>query len=284
METDLQLTAAADQVLYQIGETATFTASLHGAFGAVVGASVEATIARSDGVTDTVPLVNQGNGTYLSPYVIPNAPGSMFASVVATGVSGGESFNRQVDFALSVASPFVSLNGQYGARTPDRNGDGNFDALLVDVGIEATTQVTLTMSAALASPSITSTLTAITTTVVPAGFHTLTLSFPGRSIHRARASGPYTVTDLLLQDFSRGGVVADAANNVYTTQFYDFRQFGLRGDVDDSCEVHIQDVIGIASAWNTSGFDPVLDINRDGVVTIVDVMLAAGNWGASCWQ
>jgi hypothetical protein len=43
-------------------------------------------------------------------------------------------------------------------------------------------------------------------------------------------------------------------------------------------------VISIASAWNTSDFDSVLDINRDGVITIADIMLAAGNWGSSCWE
>ena len=75
METDLQLAAGADQALYEIGETATFTASLSSTSGGVAGAAVEAIIARSDGVTETIQLADQGNGNYQGTYTVPNAPG-----------------------------------------------------------------------------------------------------------------------------------------------------------------------------------------------------------------
>jgi hypothetical protein len=284
METDLQLAARADQSLYEIGEAATFTASLSSTSGSIAQTVVEAIITRSGGVTDIVPLADQGNGNYQSTYIIPAVPGFQFASVVATGTYDGEPFSRQVDFTFGVASPYVSLNGQYGARTPDENGDGNFDALLIDVGITATELATITLSADMTSGFVTRTLTAITTTVISPGVQVIPLDFPGRSIHRLRGDGPYTVTNVILEDLSVGGVLADTANDAFVTAPYDHRQFGLRGDVDDSCAVDIEDVISIASAWNTSDFDSVLDINRDGVITIADIMLAAGNWGSSCWE
>ena len=116
METDLRLAAGADQSLYEIGETATFTASLSSTSGGVAGAAVEAIIARSDGVTETIQLADQGNGNYQGTYIAPNAPGSLFASVVATGTHGGFSFSRQADLALGVASPYISLSGQYNSH------------------------------------------------------------------------------------------------------------------------------------------------------------------------
>ena len=154
---------------------------------------------------------------------------------------------------------------------------------MIDVGIAATRATTITLSGALVSAEVTRTLTAITTAVISAGTHVVTLDFPGRSIHRLRGDGPYTLTNVMLEDLSVGGVLADTANNAFVTAPYDHRQFGLRGDVDDSCEVNVEDMVSIATGWNTSGFDPDLDINRDGFVTVADVMLAAGNWGANCW-
>lgn len=56
------------------------------------------------------------------------------------------------------------------------------------------------------------------------------------------------------------------------------------GDVDSSCVVGIADLIAIASAWNSSNFDPDLDLDFDNQMTIAAVMLGAGNWEASCWE
>ena len=73
-------------------------------------------------------------------------------------------------------------------------------------------------------------------------------------------------------------------NDVYITQSYDYRQFGLLGDVDNSCAVDVMDLIPIASEWSTTDFNPDHDLNGDNQITVADVMLAAGNWEASCWD
>ena len=44
------------------------------------------------------------------------------------------------------------------------------------------------------------------------------------------------------------------------------------------------DLIAIASEWSTTGFNPNYDLNGDNQITVADVMLAAGNWEAGCWD
>ena len=44
------------------------------------------------------------------------------------------------------------------------------------------------------------------------------------------------------------------------------------------------DLIAIASEWSTTDFNPDHDLNGDNQITVADVMLAAGNWEASCWD
>jgi hypothetical protein len=43
----------------------------------------------------------------------------------------------------------------------------------------------------------------------------------------------------------------------------------------------------VASRWHTTDadldWDVLYDLDGDGIITIVDIMIAAVNWGATCW-
>lgn len=60
----------------------------------------------------------------------------------------------------------------------------------------------------------------------------------------------------------------------------------LLGDLDNSCDVDVADVTGVASHWNTAlgsaAFDPLYDVDLNDAVDIRDVQLVASQFGAAC--
>ena len=68
------------------------------------------------------------------------------------------------------------------------------------------------------------------------------------------------------------------------------------GDVNCNCEVEVGDVQQVASRWRTychnpdpdnnpatPNYDPLCDINKDGVINVVDIMLVVAHWGEICF-
>ena len=60
----------------------------------------------------------------------------------------------------------------------------------------------------------------------------------------------------------------------------------LFGDFDDSGRVDVADIQQVASRWRMTDDDPdwqaCYDLNGDGIITVVDIMLVAANWGETC--
>ena len=58
------------------------------------------------------------------------------------------------------------------------------------------------------------------------------------------------------------------------------------GDLDCDCEVEVDDILQVASRWRAKEGDPdyapYYDLNHDGIINIVDIMLVAAHWGESC--
>lgn len=80
------------------------------------------------------------------------------------------------------------------------------------------------------------------------------------------------------------GVPAQAANNVHLTELYDYRQFGLRGDVDNSCAVDLFDVMAVTVEWGVTTFNPDVDLDLDDRISVRDIMLVTSRWGETCWD
>lgn len=60
----------------------------------------------------------------------------------------------------------------------------------------------------------------------------------------------------------------------------------LLGDLDNSCDVDVADITGVASYWNTAqgsaAFDPLYDVDLNDTADIRDVQLTASQFGAAC--
>ena len=58
-------------------------------------------------------------------------------------------------------------------------------------------------------------------------------------------------------------------------------------DFNRDCEVNMGDILEIASHWRLTSVDPgwdaLYDLDGNGAITVVDIMMAATNWGATCW-
>ncbi|MFQ5858938.1 MAG: nitroreductase family protein [Anaerolineae bacterium] len=58
-------------------------------------------------------------------------------------------------------------------------------------------------------------------------------------------------------------------------------------DFNRDCNVDVEDIMEVASRWHTTDADPdwdaLYDLDGDGIITIVDIMIVAVNWGATCW-
>jgi len=69
----------------------------------------------------------------------------------------------------------------------------------------------------------------------------------------------------------------------------------ISGDVNCNCEVRVDDIVEVASRWRTychnpdpdnnpatPNYDPLYDIDKDGDIDIVDIMLVVKHWGETC--
>jgi hypothetical protein len=60
----------------------------------------------------------------------------------------------------------------------------------------------------------------------------------------------------------------------------------LPSDLNCDCVVNTTDIMLVASIWHTAvgdpEFNPDYDVDDDGYITIVDIMLVAVHWGETC--
>jgi hypothetical protein len=287
METARTLSVARDKDHYQIGNTAALTATLEWAGGGITGAMVQATFSRSDAITDTLTLTDQGDGTYRGTYDIPNAPGYFHLRVTAEGSDAGTPFNRQVDRLLTVASQAVQVTGTYADRADDADGNGRYETLTVDVEVLAAGAGDFTFSADLVAGGGQFVAHVITQTTLITGTQNVPLRFDGELIQDGGSDGPFTVTNLLISDPQNAGIPSVMADDVWTTAAYDHTRFGrITGDLDGNCVVDIVDIMLVASRWNTTigdiRYDAIYDQDDDGDIDIADIMFVAAHWRERC--
>jgi len=209
--------------IYQIGDTATLTATLTSGATGIAGATVSVDLARADSVTDTLTLTDMGGGHYQGTYDIPDAPGYVEATFTANGDDGGTAFSRQYSQLLSIMPQTGQLTGSYADRAADENGDGRADALEVDVGIEFSKAGDYNLAADLRVGDQIVAQSSKTFSVT-AGIQTVTLRFDGRDIYNSKLDGPYTLTNLVLVDL-QAAVPTIMQSDLYTTAAYAYAEF-----------------------------------------------------------
>ena len=266
------LAVAKNAASYRPGDTAILQAQLTGPNGDLTGATVIAYVHRAT-VTDTMILSEQGDGLYSANYTLPNEPGLLLANVQATGVDEGVPYSREKGIRLAIVPESIQLTGQYSDAANDADGDGRFDALDVQVGVNVLAAGNYAVHADL---QVNGQLVANTATPVnlPVGPSTVTLSFSGNSLRAAGVNGPYTLTYLIVKDAQARYLPTVSANNVWTTQAYNWNNFGTCHALTYGVEPVGAGAINVSPEPNCVG--PLGDRYSSGTVVTLTATAATG--------
>lgn len=216
------------------GAPAVITASLFYSTTPVSGATVQAHVTHPNGGEGSISLRDDGlppdntagDGIYSGTYTDTTTGGFYYVLVEADGTYASQTYHRTAQTVFPVAADSATLSDTYDDQPNDENGDGLYEYLGVNVGVNATQQGDFTVAAVLQGEGGQYIDLANTTVYSFTGATTLTLRFDGQAIRASGLDGPYTVTEVLLLD-EAALIKLDEADNVWVTPAYDHRQFGV---------------------------------------------------------
>ncbi len=225
LDTDRSLSIHTDHDTYQIGDTATFSATLQASNHGISGSTVQVELTRSDGVQETATLNDMGDGTYLGSYTIPNSPGNLSAIFTATGTDSGAIFSRQAHKQISIEAQSVQVIGHFADHANNRPGESLHDSLLIDMQVNVVSSGNYNFLADLKNGT---TLVAQSnnTLALGTGMQTVSLHFDGNTIRESGVSGPYEVVNLYVLDMQADGAPTQIIPSAYTTAYYNSSDFG----------------------------------------------------------
>ena len=224
------LAAAVDPDQGAIGDTVTITATVTADGLPVTDATVRVEVFHPDGTTTTeVVLVDDGtggdavagDGVYSGVFAATTLIGDYDVLVSAEGPAPAFTREQQLDFA--VAPSATSFSGSFSDRGVDTDGDGRFDQLVVEVGVEVDVEAayrafgTLTDGAGTAIEQL-----RVEQQLAP-GPQTVSLAFDGALLFALGHDGPYLLEDLVVEDVATETGLA--VGPTYTTAAYAHTDF-----------------------------------------------------------
>lgn len=209
------------------------TATVRAAGVPVAGATVSATITRPDGGVDllllwddgTSPDYAAGDGIYSGEYSSTGQGGFYPVTVTAVGVHQTYTYRRNTATIFSIAPHQATLRGNYADRAVDSDGDGFFNYLELQIGVDVAMTGTLALSAVLLGEAgqYIELVSAIQTVLVT-GVHTFTLQVEGEKLRNSGLDGPYRVAPVTLLD-DDALILLDRSVIGWQTAAYDHQQF-----------------------------------------------------------
>lgn len=199
----------------------------------VVGGIVNAEIHRPDGLLDTLHLYDDGlhhdgaaqDGIFGATYPYTAQGGLYGVRLTAEGIYHDEPYQRSATTLFTVAPDHAALTGDYQDSGVDMDGDGRYEWLELQVGLQVTEASTYTLSAEIYRGT-TFVAHASHQLYLAPGTHTIPLHFAGSAIYASQLDGPYKVRQVLLTDRAATTVLVEAADDVHITAPYKYRQFG----------------------------------------------------------
>jgi len=208
-------------------------AALASPAGPVPEAAVEAEVVGPDGSTQVIPLSDDGahrdqaagDGVYGGIYSDADVDGYYPLFVSAHGTWQGREFERGAEMLVPVSLQSASLAGTYADRGQDTDGDGRYERLLLDVGVEVTQASEFALAGILVNSCGDEIVSTVACTSLDIGLHVITLPFDGGVIRAHGTTGPYRLDQVILMDVSGAAIEVDEANNVYMAGGYDYDDF-----------------------------------------------------------
>lgn len=201
----------------------------------LTGASVVAKIALPDNTARNVTLLDDGtggdttanDGIYMGTLSDTTQSGNYRISLVATRAAapGAAAFSRTA-YTMGTASRSQStIAGPISDFGQDTDGDGFFNQLVVQIGVNATAAANYRLVGTLRDANG-NTQDASVLAPLNAGQNTVSLSFDGETIFNNRVNGPYQLVSVRLAEENNLEVLqVDERTNAHQTAGYSFRQF-----------------------------------------------------------
>ena len=108
------------------------------------------------------------------------------------------------------------------------------------------------------------------------GGHLLSLVFD--VVGELDDTSPLQITAIELNENGVAAQPQDGSISVVSFPDYDFNR---------DCNVDVEDIMEVAIHWHTTDADPdwgaLYDLDGDGIITVVDIMIVAADWGGTCW-
>ncbi len=235
VDNDTSLSVSTDKGSYQANEEIQITATFADGGTPITGAVATATIQKSDQTTDTLTLYDDGthgdttsnDGIYFNTYAGTSVTGytDIFVTAIATGVQ------REASTHIVVAPTTAQLTSSYSETPVDSDGDGLYNTLRINVGVDVSLAGDYEVSGVLQDAS--------GNTIAQAGFSTLlegsgepgvgqqfiSLDFDGGLIYQHGVDGPYFLKHVVAYDQNDVSIQTDYVQDAYTTSAYAYTNF-----------------------------------------------------------
>ncbi len=224
------LAAAVDQDQGVVGDPVTVTATVTAGGLPVTGAAVRAEVFHPDGDTTTgLVLVDDGtggdtvagDGVYTGVFTATTLTGDYDVVVSAEGTAPAFAREQRLDFA--VAPSATAFSGTFSDRGVDADGDGRFDQLVVDVGVDVDVAAAYRVLGTLSDGAGTAIQQLQVELQLPPGPQTVPLAFDGALLFALGHDGPYLLEDLVVEDVATETGLA--VGPAYTTASYAHTDF-----------------------------------------------------------
>lgn len=140
----------------------------------------------------------------------------------------GTAYTTRMYSDLEIMARRARLNGSYSDYGSDINGDGLYDYLTIDAGVDALEPGNYSLMGFLCDANGTSLLWSIGSDYLLPGTHIMHLDFDGKSLWRQKVNGPYRLCNITLfrgDSFLENLTGEDAALDAYATRPYNYTQF-----------------------------------------------------------
>jgi Tol biopolymer transport system component len=235
VENNLSLSITTDNDYYPQGGIVLITSALYENSTPKTGATVYAKIMKPNYSIDSLDFFDDGghndgsadDGVYGNSYTNTSMGGRYSLFVTASGLTtGGDEFARQEILEFDMNPNTAHFTGYYSDQGVDVDGDGYFDSLRIEVGVEIDSAGDYEIVSSLVDSNNTEIdIANHSETSLGVGTHTFILDFSGQKIRENGVDGPYYLKDLGLFDETDILIQADYVEDAYTTSPYTISQF-----------------------------------------------------------
>lgn len=233
----IELDGLFEKTFIQTGEDLVMKAVVTQAGAPIAGAFAAATIALPNDSMATVPLTDDGlgrdevagDGIYTGVLADTVQPGMYRVAFEAsrTGSSVAPDFSRQAFDIATVSASSSSFSGDFSDFGLDTNGNGLFNELIVEAGINIS-DAGLFRIFGILSDENDNLHYANVLTELNAGSQTVALKFDGEAIFRNGVDGPYVLHRISLSEEDTDGLQimpVDEIEDAHTTRFHPYQAF-----------------------------------------------------------